>query len=61
MGINFRKSIKINKHNKINVGKKGISMTTGVPGFHITKNKSGISVTIGLPGTGLSYTKKIKK
>ena len=52
----FRKSIKILPGLKLNLNKKGVSMTAGGRGFHCTVGKNRVNTTIGLPGTGLSYT-----
>jgi hypothetical protein len=45
---------------KLNVSKTGLSVSSGVPGFHVNQDLSGrrkkpTRVTVGLPGTGLSY------
>ncbi len=52
----FRKSIKLGKHARINVGKRGVSLTTGTKGFHQTIGHGKTRTTVGLPGTGISYT-----
>ncbi len=56
MGLRFRKSIKIGKETKLNIGKKGISTTIGTKGLHYTVHSSGKKTkSAGIPGTGLSY------
>ena len=57
MGLRFRKSITLCKGVKLNFGKTGMSVTTGMRGFHNTYNfNTGKTTTsIGIPGTGLSY------
>jgi len=40
----------------LNIGKRGISTTVGIPGVHLNFGKRGIRPTVGLPGTGLSFT-----
>jgi hypothetical protein len=45
---------------KLNVSKTGLSVSSGVPGFHVNEDLSGrrkkpTRITVGLPGTGLSY------
>ena len=60
MGLRFRKSITICKGVKLNIGKKGASVSLGKRGLHYTIHSSGRrTVTAGIPGTGLFYTKSI--
>jgi len=58
MGLRFRKSITLCKGVKLNFGKTGASITTGVKGFHKTYNfNTGKTTTsVGVPGTGIYYT-----
>ena len=63
MGLRFRKSISIIPGVKLNFGKTGMSVSTGVPGFRKTFHTSGrVTTSVGIPGTGLYYvdTKNIK-
>lgn len=56
MGLRFRKSISIIPGVKLNFGKTGMSVSTGVPGFRKTFHTSGrVTTTVGIPGTGLYY------
>ncbi len=56
MGLRFRKSISIIPGVKLNFGKSGMSVSTGVPGFRKTFHTSGrVTTSMGIPGTGLSY------
>lgn len=56
MGIRFRKSISIIPGVKLNFGKTGMSVSTGVPGFRKTFHTSGrVTTSVGIPGTGLYY------
>lgn len=56
MGLRFRKSISIIPGVKLNFGKTGMSVSTGVPGFRKTYHTSGrVTTSIGIPGTGLYY------
>lgn len=58
MGIRFRKSKKIAPGLKVNIGKKGASVTLGSKGVHHTISTTGRKTTsIGVPGTGISYVK----
>lgn len=56
MSLRFRRSIKLGKYAKINLGKTGASLSVGVKGAHVTLGKNGVRKTIGIPGTGISYT-----
>ncbi len=56
MGLRFRKSISIIPGVKLNFGKTGMSVSTGVPGFRKTFHSSGrVTTSVGIPGTGISY------
>lgn len=41
---------------RLNLSKRGASVSFGVRGAHLTVGRSGIRRTVGLPGTGLFYT-----
>lgn len=56
MGLRFRRSIKLGKYAKINIGKTGASLSVGAKGAHVTMGKNGVRKTVGIPGSGLSYT-----
>ena len=56
MGLRFRKSISIIPGVKLNFGKTGMSISTGVPGFRKTFHTSGkVTTSVGIPGTGIYY------
>ncbi len=56
MGLRFRKSISILPGVKLNFGKTGMSVSTGVPGFRKTFHTSGrVTTSVGIPGTGIYY------
>ena len=57
MGFRFRRSIRILPGIRLNVGKRGASVSMGVRGAHVTLGPKGARTTLGVPGTGLSYTK----
>ncbi len=64
MGLRFRKSITLCKGVRLNIGKTGVSLSTGVPGFRKTIHSSGrVTTSVGIPGTGIYYvdTKNPKK
>ena len=61
MGLRFRKSIKICKGVRLNLGKSGASVSVGGRGFRKTFHSSGkVTTTIGLPGTGIYWTETEK-
>ena len=55
--LRFRRSVSICKGVKLNFGKKGVSISTGIPGFRKTYNfNTGKTTTsVGIPGTGIYY------
>lgn len=56
MGLRFRKSIRLCKGLKLNIGKTGFSISAGIPGFRKTIHSSGkVTTSIGIPGTGIYY------
>jgi Ca2+-dependent lipid-binding protein len=62
MGLRFRRSIKIAPGIKFNVTKRGVGLTAGVRGAHVSINSSGRKTkSIGIPGTGLSYVSTSQK
>jgi hypothetical protein len=54
--LRFRRSIRIIPGVRLNLNKKGVSVTAGVRGAHYTIGRLGTRTTFGIPGTGLSYT-----
>ena len=58
MGFKFRKSLKLGKLLRLNVTKKGKSITLGGKKLKVTVNDKK-KVTASLPGTGISYDTKI--
>lgn len=58
MGIRFRKSIGLGEGLRLNIGKKSMGVSAGVPGAHVTYSTSGRKTTsVGIPGSGISYVK----
>lgn len=58
MALRVRKSIKIAKGVRLNIGKKSVGLSFGTRGLRYSINSSGRkTATVGLPGTGISYTK----
>ena len=62
MGLRFRKSFKISKGVRVNLGKKsvGISIGNKYAGVNIN-SKNGVNTRISVPKTGISYTNKFNK
>lgn len=58
MGFKFRKSLKLGKLLRLNVTKKGKSITLGGKKLKVTLNDKK-KVTASIPGTGISYDTKI--
>lgn len=56
MGLRFRKSVKLFPGIRLNLGKKGASVTVGRRGASMTFGKKRTRTNIGIPGTGLSWT-----
>lgn len=57
MGFRFRRSMSLGRLVRINISKKGIGASVGVPGFRVSLGADGkLRQTIGIPGTGLSHT-----
>lgn len=61
MPFRFRRSVRIAPGIRINLGKRGASVSVGRPGFTVNYAKGRTNYTVGLPGTGMSYTKTVKR
>ncbi|SCY27855.1 DUF4236 domain-containing protein [Alkaliphilus peptidifermentans] len=59
MGLRFNKTIHLGKDIKINLGKNGPVINSGLGKIRINANRKGIKTTASLGNTGLSYTKNI--
>ena len=60
MGIRFRKSTKMGKFARINIGKKGVGFSLGTKGARVSFGSDGkIRRTHSIPGTGIYYTDTI--
>lgn len=55
MNWRFRKSVKLMPGVRLNVGKRGVSLSAGVRGARVTLGKERTTTSVGLPGTGLSH------
>ncbi len=61
MGLIFRRSVRILPGLKVNIGKKGTSVTVGSKGAHVTYGKGRKSISVGVPGTGVYYRQSVPK
>ena len=59
MGFRFRRSIRIAPGLRVNVGRRGVSLSAGVRGASLTFGSRGTYANVGIPGTGLSYRQKL--
>lgn len=60
MGLRFRKSIKICKGVRVNLGKSGASLSIGTKGCRYSMHTSGRrTASVGIPGTGIYYTQSV--
>lgn len=61
MGFRLRRSFKVFPGCRINVGKRGFSVSIGGHGSTFNISKRGVRATAGIPGTGISYSGYILK
>ena len=61
MPLRVRRSVKIAPGVKMNLSKRGASVSVGTKGATTNVSKSGARSTVGVPGTGVSYTTSNKK
>jgi hypothetical protein len=54
--LRFRRSVRLFPGVRVNLGKRGASLSVGVRGAHVTVGHGKVRETVGIPGTGLSYT-----
>lgn len=60
MVFRFRKSFKLGPV-KLNFGKSGLGVSTGIRGARIGVNSKGTYTSIGIPGTGISSVSYVKQ
>jgi tetratricopeptide (TPR) repeat protein len=58
-GFQFRKSFQLLPGVRLNISKKGTSLSLGPKGAHITTGTSGTFFSLDLPGSGAYYRKKL--
>jgi Protein of unknown function (DUF4236) len=56
MGWNFRRSVKIAPGVRLNLGKRGTSLSFGIRGLRTTIGNGRVTSTVGIPGSGASFT-----
>lgn len=61
MGWRWRRSVKIAPGVRLNLGKRGSSVSIGGRGSTMNIGKKGVRTTVGIPGTGLSYSTRRAK
>lgn len=59
MAFRFRHTLRIAPGIRVNIGKRGVSLSTGVRGASVTLGKHGVWGNVGLPGTGMSYRTRL--
>ena len=59
MGFRFRQSIRLGPGLRLNLGRRGASLSLGGKGLTVNLGPRGGRVTAGLPGTGLAYSSRI--
>lgn len=59
MAFRFRRSVQLIPGLRVNLGKRGVSLSAGMRGANVTLGRGGLFANTGLPGTGLSVRSKI--
>ncbi len=60
MGFYVRRSMKIAPGVRINLSNRGLGMSVGTRGFHVSQSATGRRTTsAGIPGTGIRYRKTV--
>jgi tetratricopeptide (TPR) repeat protein len=58
-GFQFRKSFQLLPGVRINMSKRGLSLSVGPKGAHITAGPGGTQLHLDLPGSGMYYRRKL--
>lgn len=61
MAVRFRRSISIIPGVRMNVSKRGVSLSAGPRGSTVTASRRGVYGNVGAPGTGMSYRTRLDK
>lgn len=59
MALRFRRSIRLAPGLKVNLSKRGVSISSGIRGANVSLGRRGLYGNVGAPGTGLSYRTKL--
>ena len=60
MTLRFRRTLRIAPGLRLNLGKRGVSVSAGVRGAGVTLGRQGLYGNVGAPGTGLSYRTRLE-
>ena len=61
MGLRIFRRFKLFPGLRLNISKRGASITAGVPGAHLTVGRDGATVSAGVPGSGVSWRGRLKR
>lgn len=61
MAFRFQRRVRLFPGVRLNFGKTGVSVSTGIRGASITASKRGVHGNIGAPGTGVSYRTRLDR
>lgn len=59
MSLRFRRSIRLAPGLRLNLGKRGMSLSAGVRGAGVTLGSRGVWGNVGVPGTGVSVRERL--
>ncbi len=59
VGFRFHRGVGIGRFLRLNFGKKGVSLSAGVPGARVNLGARGVRVSAGIPGSGLSWSSRV--
>jgi hypothetical protein len=58
MGWNFRKSVNLGGGFRVNLSKRGVGASAGIPGLRFGLGPRGKRLQVSIPGTGMYYRKE---
>ncbi len=61
MTLRFRQHFKLFPGVRLNVAKRGVSVSFGAPGATVNVGARGVRSTVGVPGSGLSYSTQLAR